>query len=293
MLDAQIIRPEERGDFGWNIGVNFAKNENKIVELYKDDEEGIHITNYILSQAPFAVTLQAVEGESYGSIYGYAFERDADGNKLVDENGLYVRTTEQEVIGDVLPDFTGGVTNRLSYKGFSLSALVDFQVGGDVFSTTNMWAKYSGMTEETVENNIREEGIVVEGVYAPGTMLDLNGDGTPEDVSGQENQTTVDAQTHFFVNNGYIIQEADVYDAGYVYLREVTLNYTLPQSISDKVRLNDVTIGLFGRNLWLIHSNIPHLDPTALANSATNVQGLEGAALPSIRSFGLNVSFNF
>lgn len=294
MLTGDIIKAKERGDFQWTMGVNFAKNENKVVELYKDEEQGIHITNYMIAQAPFAVSVQAVEGESYGSIYGYAYETDGNGNRLVNANGFYVRSDQQEVIGDILPDFTGGVTNAFSYKGVSLSALIDFQVGGDVFSTTNMWAKYSGMTQETVDNNIREDGIIVEGVYAPGTMLDMDGDGTPEtDVSGQENQTRVDAQSHFLLNGGYQIGEADVYDAGYVYLREVTLSYTLPKTMTEDWKVNNVTFGLFGRNLWLIHSNIPHLDPTALANSATNAQGIEGAALPSIRSFGLNVSFNF
>lgn len=293
MINATIVKAEQPGNFNWDLGVNFAKNENTIVELYNDEESGVHVTNYILTQAPFAVTLQAVEGESYGSIYGYDYQYDDNGNRLVNANGAYVRSETQQVIGSVLPDFTGGVTNNFSYKGFSLSALVDFQVGGDVFSTTNMWGKYSGMFEETVEDNIREEGTVVEGVYAPGTMLDLNGDGTAEDVGGQENQTVISAQNHFFLNGGYNIGKADVYDAGYVYLREVTLSYTLPNTVGDKLKLSNVTIGLFGRNLWLIHSNIPHLDPTALANSATNVQGLEGAAMPSIRSFGLNVSFNF
>ncbi|AEV32823.1 TonB-linked outer membrane protein, SusC/RagA family [Owenweeksia hongkongensis DSM 17368] len=293
MLAGDIIKPANRGDFQWTMAVNFAKNENKIIKLYEDEEQGIHITNYLIAQAPFAVSVQAVEGESYGSIYGYAYKTDAAGNRLVDATGAYVRSDQQEVIGDVLPDFTGGVTNSFSYKGVSLSALIDFQVGGDVFSTTNMWGKYTGVLEETAADGIRENGTVVEGVYAPGTMLDLDGDGTAEDVGGRTNQTNISAQDHFFYNGGYTIGEADVYDAGYVYLREVTLSYALPEKIIEDWKIQKVTFGLFGRNLWLIHSNIPHLDPTALANSATNAQGLEGAALPSIRSFGFNVSFNF
>lgn len=285
MVTGGIFTPQDRSEFGWNIAVNLARNRNRVVELYNDGET--HITNYRLTQAPFAVSLQAVEGQPYGSIFGYAFQRDDDGNRLVDAAGRYVRSDEQEVIGSVLPDWTGGVSNDFSFMGFTLSALVDFQIGGDVFSTTNMWAKYSGMTEETVADNIREDGIVVDGVYAPETMID------GVDVSGQQNETVLDAQSHFFYNQGYVIGEADVYDAGYVYLREMTLNYTFPSSVSDGLGLQNLSAGIYGRNLWLIHKNIPHLDPTALLSSSGNIQGLEGAALPSIRSFGFNVSFNF
>lgn len=282
-----IIRSDDPNGFNWDMTVNIARNRNKVEELYRDPAAGIEITRLLLGTAPFSVTVNAVEGQPYGTIWGYDYVYDANGNKLVDAAGRYNRSTEQVPLGNAMADYTGGVSNMFTYKGVYLSAMIDFQIGGDVFSTTNMWAKYSGMTQETVDNNIRTAGIVVDGVYAPGTII--NG----QDVSGQQNQSVLAATSHFFYNQGYRINAADVYDASYVYLREITMGYTLPSKWFERVGLNNVRVGLFGRNLWLIHSNIPHLDPTALAVSSGNVQGIEGAATPSVRSIGFNVSFGF
>jgi hypothetical protein len=177
-------------------------------------------------------------------------------------------------LGNSMADFTGGLTNAFSYKSWSISALIDYQFGAQVFSTTNMWAKYSGMTQETVDNNIREDGIIVDGVRE----------------NGEVNDVVLDAQSHFFLNQGYVIQEADIYSTDYIYLRELKIGYNLPSSLINKLGLQNARLSLVGRNLWLIKTDIPHLDPSNLALSAGNVQGIEGAGLPSIRSFGFNLT---
>lgn len=261
--------------FNWDINLNLARNINKVEKLYEDPETGVKITNLPLANAPFAVTVNATEGEEYGTILGRGFKRDEQGRKLVNtNNGRYIRTDELIPLGNAMADYTGGLTNAFTYKSWSLSALIDYQFGAQVFSTTNMWGKYSGLFIETAENNIREEGIIVEGVSQ----------------SGEANTTVIDAQSHFFYNQGYVIQEADIYSTDYIYLREMKLGYNFPTSIVSKLGLQSARLSLVGRNLWLIKSDIPHLDPSALAVSAGNVQGIEGAALPSIRSIGFNLS---
>jgi TonB-linked SusC/RagA family outer membrane protein len=260
--------------FNWDMILNLAHNENKVEELYDDPETGIKITNLRLGTAPFAVTVNATEGEAYGTILGRGFLRDDQGRKLVSNSGAYRRTDGLIPLGNSMADFTGGLTNAFSYKNWSLSALIDYQFGAQVFSTTNMWAKYSGMTQETVENNIREEGIIVDGVRE----------------NGEVNDVVLDAQSHFFLNQGYVIQEADIYSTDYIYLREVKIGYNLPSSLVSKLGLQNARLSLVGRNLWLMKTDIPHVDPSNLALSAGNVQGIEGAGLPSIRSFGFNLS---
>ncbi|AKD02540.1 SusC/RagA family TonB-linked outer membrane protein [Pontibacter korlensis] len=260
--------PVKTNDFSWDVNISWAKNENKIIKL-TDDQKTMVITN-----APFAVQLQAREGESFGSIVGYDYQYDDQGRRIVLANGYYARSSEQKVIGSVLPDFTGGVTNTFRYKGLSLSALVDFQKGGDFFSTTQMFGRYSGMVEETAEGSVREDGIVAPGVHA---------DGTP-------NTTAIDAGTYFYVNGGYRIGAADIIDASFVYLREASLGYSLPSSLVGKTPFNNVRLAFVGRNLWLIHSNSEHVDPSNITNSITNVQGIEGGALPSVRSYGFTLT---
>lgn len=260
--------PVKTNDFSWDITVNWARNRNKILELTPSQK------TFVLTSAPFAVQLQAREGESFGSIVGYDYVYDDQGRKVVLASGLYQRSAEQKVLGSVLPDYTGGVTNSFRYKGISLNALIDFQKGGSFFSTTQMFGRSSGILEESAEGSIREDGVIAEGVKA---------DGTPNDK-------VVDAPTHFLNNGGYRINAADVIDASYIYLREMSLGYALPSAIVAKTPFHSARISLVGRNLLLLKSNSKHVDPSNVTNSITNIQGIEGGALPSIRTFGFTLS---
>lgn len=270
--------PVRTDNFSWDVNVNWARNRNKIVELTNEQK------TIILANAPFAVRLEAREGESFGSIIGYDYVYDDNGNRVVTAGGYYARSAEQKVIGSILPDFTGGVTNTFRYKGLSLSALVDFQKGGDFFSTTQMWGNYSGILEATAAEkdngmNVRDAiadggGIVTEGVLA---------DGTP-------NTKAISAGNYFYYNGGYRLNAADVIDASYIYLREVSLGYSLPNSLVGKTPFNNVKVAFVGRNLWLMHANSDHVDPSNITNSITNIQGIEGGALPSVRSYGFTLT---
>ena len=269
--------PVQTEDFRWDIGLNLAKNQNQLVEL-ADGVENIRYTSL------FGVTLEARPGEPLGTFYGYDFLYDDDGNKLVDADGYYLSTDEVVPIGNILADMTGGVFTDLSYKNLSFSALVDFQKGGSVHSYSNQWGKYSGTLAETAENNIREEGIVVEGMVAE--LVD--GDYVS---TGIENSTNIGAQSHFFYNQGYIIHAADQYDASFIKLREMRLDYNLPASMTSGLPFSNISIGVYGRNLAILHKNVPHIDPE-VATSSSNIQGFEGGQLPAERTIGFNLKFN-
>lgn len=263
--------PVSTENFKWDVTLNWAKNNNKIVRLTADQK------TMVLANAPFAVQLEAREGESFGSIVGYDFVYNEKGQKLVDEEGVYQRSDDQKVLGSVLPSFTGGVINAFRYKGFNFSALIDFQKGGSFFSTTQMFGRETGILEETAVGSMREDGVIAEGVKQ---------DGTPNDV-------VLSAQDYFLYNGGDNINSVDVIDASYIYLREISLGYSLPAGWVSKTPFSKVRVALTGRNLWLIKSNSKHVDPTAITNSISNWQGMEGGALPSVRSMGVNVSFGF
>jgi TonB-linked SusC/RagA family outer membrane protein len=270
--------PIRTDNFRWDIGINWAKNNNELVEL-AEGVENLRLTSL------FGVSLEARPGESLYTFMGYDFVYDDAGNKLVDADGVYLTTDEVVPIGNTQADWTGGVSNTFSYKGFSLYVLIDMQMGGSLHSYSNQWGKYSGMMAETVENNIREDGIIVEGVYAPGTIID------DVDVSGQANGSVLDAQSHFFLNQGYVVHAADQYDATFVKLREVRLSYTLPESITKNLPVYNIQLSAYGRNLALLHSDVPHIDPEVTVSSS-NIQGFEGGQLPIERSIGFNLKFN-
>lgn len=280
-ISANATPVKTKSGFRWDIGLNFAKNNNTTLEL-TDGTENLRLTSL------FGVVLEARVGESYGTLVGTDFVYDDAGNKMVDaSDGTYLVSEEVKALGSVLADFNGGVSTTVSYKGISLYLLFDFQSGGSVFSLSNMWGKYSGMLEETVENGIREDGIVVAGMAA--TQDATTGEWTS---TGVANTTVVDAQTHFFSNQGYVINSVDVYDASFVKFREARLGYTFPNKIFGKTPFRDVSLSLVARNIAILHKNVPNIDPEAAVSSG-NIQGFEGGQLPTERSIGVNLKLKF
>jgi hypothetical protein len=199
---------------------------------------------------------------------------------VVNPSGTFARTAEQVPLGNAMPDWTGGIINTLSFKGITASALIDGRKGVDIFSISNMFGKYSGMYEETVANNVRELGIVAEGVVNVGTA---------ENPQYEPNTTRLAAINYF--QGLYGRDAAHVYDGSFIKLREVSLGYTLPNSLIENSPFRNVTISVIGRNLALLYTKIPHIDPENTLSSG-NIQGIEGAQMPSVRSWGFNLSFN-
>jgi hypothetical protein len=111
-------------------------------------------------------------------------------------------------------------------------------------------------------------------------------DGTPQ-------ITRLTAPQYFKNNFGTRLNKANLYDGSYVYLREVKLGYSLPEKWIQAIHSNKATLSLYGRNLWLISSNAPNVDPSNIINSDSNIIGIEGGALPSVQSFGINLNISF
>jgi hypothetical protein len=269
-------------DLRWDISLNLAKNQNELVSL----ADGVENLRYA---SLFGVSLEARPGESLGTFYGYDFLYDDNGNKLVDADGYYLSTDEVVDIGSILPDYTGGVYNALSFGNLRLSALIDFQKGGSLHSYSNQWGKYSGTLAETALDDMRQDddGDGISGVIVDGMTAVQNAEGVWEST-GEENASVISAGAHFFYNQGYVIHAADQYDASFVKLREMRLDYDIPANALGKLPFYNVSLGIYGRNLALLHSNAPHIDPE-VTTSASNVQGFEGGQLPAERTIGINL----
>ncbi|HJT73714.1 MAG TPA: SusC/RagA family TonB-linked outer membrane protein, partial [Chitinophaga sp.] len=267
-----------KNGFRWDIIANVSRNRNKLLEM-NIPQYNTSLDQYVLGtdRRTTKVSVVAQVGKPLGTIIGRDYVYDANGNKIVNSNGYYKVTDQSVPIGNAYPDFVGGVTNTFTFKGIYLSGLIDFQSGGDFFSYTNLYGKKSGLLDVTAANGIRENGIIVPGVTE---------DGRPNDIR-------ITAVNHFAQNGGNVISKADLYDASYIYLREVKLGYNLPDAWFSRIGAQSARLSLYGRNLWLIKSNAPNVDPSNILNSSSNVQGIEGGALPSLRSYGINLNVSF
>lgn len=287
------VVPVQTRDFEWTVGLNIAKNYSEIESLYKYDD-GTEVESIQISSGIFGVSLQARTGQPYQMLIGKDYAVDDKGNRLVDANGSYIATDNVVPLGSVLPDFNGGFRTGIKYKNFNLNTVIDFQKGGNIFSLTNVWGKYSGLLEETVEGDIRENGVVVDGVKA---QVDDNGEFVRDEEgnilsTGEANDVNLGAQTHFFNNQGYVISAADVYDASFVKWRELRVGYSIPSRLLEKTFFGSASVSIVGRNLLILYKNVPNIDPEAAVSSG-NTQGLEGGQLPTERSIGINLNLRF
>jgi TonB-linked SusC/RagA family outer membrane protein len=259
--------------FGWTISANYNRNRNEVVEL----AEGVDELRLPAGRL-FRLNVVAKEGEPYGTFTGREMRRTPDGQVIFGADGLPELTDEFKVQGSYQPDWTGGIENTFRYRSFRLSALIDARIGGEIYSGTNVIGRRAGTLASTLEG--REEGIIGDGVVEN------------EDGSFSPNTTRVPAIEWYLNYYGYNNTEVSIYDASYVKLREVALSYTLPQRLTQSLFARTVTITAQGRNLAILHKNVPNIDPeTAVASDVA--QGLEFGQIPSTRSYGFKVSLGF
>ncbi|GHN00474.1 SusC/RagA family TonB-linked outer membrane protein [Cytophagales bacterium WSM2-2] len=278
--------PVKTGDFKWDLTVNWAHNESKIIKLAPG------ISNiYGGARDAFAVaSLTHVEGGTWGQLRGRAIARDASGTPIVTSSGVYSSVTNHD-FGSVLPSFTGGFQNYFTYKNFKLAVNVDFQSGGKYFSLSDYWGTFSGLTARTAQLNDKGVsqragisdggGVHVKGVAYSGT--DAQGapvsDGTAVDMY-------VDAKTYYDQWGNGTIAENSLYDMTFVKLREMSLSYNIPVSKLGNVSkvFKTASISLIGRNLWLIYTPNRDFDPSIMSNLTG-----ENGQLPGTRSFGASI----
>jgi TonB-linked SusC/RagA family outer membrane protein len=261
------VTPVQRRTFSWTSTFNFAANKNKVIELAPG------VDRIVLGNGLFLeMRTEARKGQPYGAIWGGDFARDDEGRVLV-SRGFPVHSDTFTYHGSVMPDWTGGWSNQFTYRGVSLSALLDMRRGGKIMSYTNYVGTYSGVLASTLrgrEIDWNDPGVLVDGIDV---------------ATGQPNTIRVTAERYFQSLFGVITPA--VFDASYVKLREVRLGFDLPARYAQRLRAQQVSLALTGRNLAL-WTDVPNVDPEFAYNN-TNFQGVEYAIPANPRSFGLSV----
>ena len=272
------LTPVHTDDLKWDITTNFSKNENRVVSLAPD------VNNVQLGVAPFKVTLRAVKGMAYGQLYGHDYVY-SEGKKVIDAaTGFYAGTRDLVPLGSYLPDWNGSITNQIEFKNFDFSFQIDRQKGGKYYSTSYMWGMYSGMLKESADSDIREKGMVLDGVAGS-----KNDDGTYT-ILKKPNTRRIQGKDYAKAHHGDV-DAVDIFDADYWKLRQVTIGYTLPQGLIDFV--DRARISLFGRNLFTWGLDYAGIDPETVSGGSGNIQGMEGALQPAVRTYGISLNISF
>jgi TonB-linked SusC/RagA family outer membrane protein len=266
--------------FQWDLSFNFARNRNEVIELV----EGVD--RFLLGETR-NVMVFADPGQPFGAIYtpNARWMRDDDGNRLIGPDGLPIKENGTFMIGNAMPDWVGGISNTLSYKGFVLSGLIDVRKGGEIFSLSNVYEAIYGTTKATLEG--RDGTYVAEGVVA---QQDAEGEWISTGETSTVQVRAEDYWSHAVPGEGNAVSEEFLNDLTFVKLRELRLGYNFPSVLTDKLGISNLSLSFVGQNLFYFLRRTDGFSPeSASYNVNASSLGIEAMAWPTIRSYGLNL----
>ena len=280
--------PINKRNFKWDVIINWSSNRSKVIEFEGD------ITNYQMAER-HGIYINATVGNRMGDMYSIGFQKVEDpaspyfGQQVFNEEGRFVGTPNIIKVGNYNPDWLAGIRNTFTYKNFNFSFLFDTRQGGEIFSETFVVGLEAGQLIETLEG--RADGYDLSkpgnGVIGKGVIQNPDGSYRVNDV-----QLTAREYHQSRTGNRDIPQGA-VFDASFVKLRELRLGYTVSPKLLSRIKVSALNISLVARNL-AVWSDVPHIDPeTSSLAGGTIIPGVESVGMPTTRSIGFNLGFNF
>jgi TonB-linked SusC/RagA family outer membrane protein len=251
------------GAFQWDTNFNMSFNRNKLTKLslqkiYTDGKTSDYVNEYVVRNEP---------GRALGGFYGYISDGvDPETGELMyrDLNGDgKITSSDRTYIGDPNPDFTFGMTNTFSYKGFNLSIFIQGSYGNDIYNASKM--EMMGMYDG--KNQITD---VLRRWRIPGQITDV-----PKAGFDMKNST-------YFVEDG-----------SYLRVKDITLSYDFSGHWMRKLHISKLQPYFTVTNLltWTGYSG---MDPEVnqWGNSGA-VQGIDWGTYPQTKSYtiGVNVVF--
>jgi TonB-linked SusC/RagA family outer membrane protein len=280
--------------YRWNVTFTAARQYSKIIKLFPG------INEQYIDGIGNAVKAVGRVGEPIGDLYMYDYAKDPNGNRIVGTNGLYaLDNTKYVKVGNINPKMFGGLYSDFYLKGFNFHIGIDYKYGGKLFSYSNQYLMGNGVIEATLPGRDAAHGGLAftrngvarnDGMILPGVKrVDLGGGNfkyEPNDII----VAAPDYYASYLSDNSTGWPPDRMFKNDYVKLREISLDYTIPKRLTDKMHLQKLSVNVAARNLGYIYKSVPNIDP----ESALSANGfIENSFYPSIRtfSFGLNLSF--
>ena len=294
----------QNSDWTVDVGLNLAHNQNRLLSMSEGANQFI-IAQVFGNSGP---VIQVEVGDDYGNIYGWDYQRDTNGNRIVDVvygEGAYKETVigtkyrmtaERVKIGNITPFLTGGLNLNMRYKNWSVYGLADFSWGGDLWSGSYATAMGSGISPATTKE--RNGGGLPYTYYTDGSTANhgVKMDGVLAD--GSPNSHVVHYVWKYVPMSAYGARNRTpdtVFRNNWLKMRELAVSYDFaPETIRKSGIFKGLRLSLVGRDLFYFYSSLPdRLNPEALSNTAGNAQGLEFGALPGMRSFSFTINASF
>lgn len=266
--------------FTWRIAANWSANKNKVISIpdeFKDEPLG-----YNYSSVGGAVYFNAVVGGSLGDMYGYNLVRDPQGNVVWGSDGLTAKSTQMAKIGNAFPLWKAGIENSFQIKNVRIQFSFDGQYKGIVYSQTHHKMTEQGKLAHTLKYRDSEDGMMV-------------GEGVVQNADGSYSPNTTRILVSKYYSDYYrrANVETNSFDASYIKLRDARIGYVFPKTITESMKLREMSISLYGKNLWM-WTKFPIFDPEAATLDDSDITpGVDIGALPSTRTVGLNFNVKF
>ena len=307
----------EKNDFSWKSNFIFSMNKSKVLAL--NSETGVY--NQTLQQgSDVTVVTRTAVGQPIGQFYGYKvigrfekatdfYYKDKDGNvkptalpegMVIGENGVWIgdymfedvnkdgviNEKDTSYIGNPAPDFTFGIGNTFTYKGFDINILLTGSYGNEVLNYQRRWLE-----------NPRENTNLLKSAlgYAQLELIDPNG---PNDyrnvqiVGGDSYMPRIGASSASSASN-YRLSNRFVEDGSYVRVKNISIGYNLPKELYSKYGISNVKIYTNAQNI-LTFTKYKGYDPEVGSINQNNLlTGVDNGRYPSpiITTLGLNVNF--
>ena len=291
-------KPVETKDFGWDATLNFSYNRGRLGAFLPG------VAYFYPTDAQFG-TVKGASIPNGGYFLGltgtrYLRETDAKGNEIpngpyqVDPTtGLYKINTTNPIVGNREPDFLGGLNNTFRYKRFSVSLLLDFRVGGDVYNGTDYAMVVNGLSRKTLQND--RQSVTVKGVnsetgadytktYQADQSYDINGTTFSGKYMIQQYWMNYAANSYYFLTS-----------VNWLKLRSLSVTYDFTGMLANQSTIKGLSLTATGTNLYTL-TNYKGMDPEVSAAGGTGGSGSTGIdylGVPAVASltFGVNLTF--
>jgi hypothetical protein len=250
----------------WDASFNMGYNKS-VVEKISDQLTSSRIGN----ARSLTAFVEHRTGMPFGQVVAFDYKRNAAGQLLL--NAGRPQRGDLKAYGTGVSPYTMGINNSFRFGNFNFEFLIDGRFGAYMYSGTNDFATYRGLTQATL---VGRSGVVADGI---------------DEASGSKNTTSV-APQDYYQSIALNISNDFIYKSDFIKLRQIIIGYNIPSKVFSKTPFKGASVSIVGRNLAILMKHTPNIDPESTYNSG-NAQGLEWYGAPPVRSIGINLNLKF